>query len=41
MSGAETRASITRKIAMSTAAPASRPIVSADVQPVSFPFTIA
>ena len=40
-SGAGTRDSIPRKSASSAAAPASRPSVCADVQPVWFPFTIA
>ena len=41
MSGELTRASMTRKTASSAAAAASSPSVSAEVQPVSFPFTIA
>jgi hypothetical protein len=42
MSGAAaTRASMKMKAARSTADAASRPTVSADVQPVTLPFTIA
>ena len=41
MSGSRTRVSITKKPAISTAAAASRPSVSAESQPFLFPFTIA
>jgi hypothetical protein len=41
ISGEPTRDSITRNTARSTPAAASRPTVWADVQPFSFPFTIA
>jgi hypothetical protein len=41
ISGAATRASRARKIPKRTIAAPSRPSVSAEVQPLLFPFTIA